>query len=160
MNSISNIPANIKLPPVSQIGVVVKDLDAAMVYYADTLGVGSFNRVIEVVPDRNWYKGEKSPVRLRIGQAKWGRMEFEVIQPMDGKSIHQDFLDAHGEGLHHLAVIVDDYDAIVAAMAANGFKALQIMETYFPHKDKWVRSAFYDTDKVGGVILEVLHRPF
>ena len=160
MNNTLNIQSKINLPPVSQIGVVVKELDPAMEYYTNTLGLGNFDRIIDVLPDNNWYMGEKTPVRFRIGQAKWGAMEFELVQPMEGRSIHRDFLNINGEGLHHLGVIVDDYEKIVDSMNKNGFAALQIMETYFPEKDKWVRSAFFDTNKVGGVILEILQRPF
>ena len=160
MNNIAPVAAKLNLPPISQIGIVVRELESAMDYYTNIWGVGSFDRVIEVVPDRNWYMGEEKPVRLRIGQAQWGELEFEVVQPLEGKSIHRDWLDTHGEGLHHLAVIVDDYDKIADAMAKNGFEKIQAMETYFPKVDKWVRSAFFDTHKVGGVILEILHRPF
>lgn len=151
---------NMELPPVTQIGVVVKDLDKSMELYSKTFGIGPFDRVFEVVPDKNWYMGEQSPVRLKAGQARWGTMEYELIQPMEGKSVHQDFLDVHGEGLHHLAVDVRDYDEIVQKMTQARFRELQTMENYIPLHDAWVRASFFDIQDAGGIILEVIHRPW
>ena len=32
-----------------------------------------------------------------------GPIVFELIQPLDGPSIYKEWLDEHGEGLHHVA---------------------------------------------------------
>ena len=39
-----------------------------------------------------------------------GDMGFELLQPLEGPSIYRDWLDEHGEGLHHVAVMLHDFD--------------------------------------------------
>jgi hypothetical protein len=38
-----------------------------------------------------------------------GEMGFEPLQPLEGPSIYKEWLDEHGEGLHHVAVMLHDY---------------------------------------------------
>ena len=56
MKDMGGITAKVNLPPVTQIGVVVRDLDQAMGYYSKTLGLGPFNPVFELAPDKSWAK--------------------------------------------------------------------------------------------------------
>ena len=44
-----------------------------------------------------------------------GGVLLELLEPLDDRSPHAAFLAAHGEGLHHLAFLVDDFDQKVAA---------------------------------------------
>lgn len=46
-------------------------------------------------------------------------MTFELIEPLSGPSIFQDFLDAHGEGVHHVAW---DCNGIPMAERVRGFE--------------------------------------
>ena len=52
-------------------------------------------------------------------------MMYELIEPLDGPNSYQEFLDSRGEGLHHLGYFVDDLDAAIAEMEAQGFAVLQ-----------------------------------
>lgn len=152
--------AKVDLPPATQIGVVVKDLDRAIEYYSKILGIGPFNIVFDFVPEKSWYMGESSPLHLRVGRAFWGAMDIELIQPMGGRSIHQDFLDSHGEGLHHLGIDVNNYDEIVQMMNQAGFKTIQSLEIFIPMQNSWAKAAYFDTHKIGGIIIEALWRPW
>ena len=160
MKKIEKITAKVDLPPVTQIGVVVRDLDQAMEYYSRTFGLGPFNPVFDFQPDKSWYMGKELPLHLRIGRAEWGPMDFELIQPMGGKSIHQDFLDTHGEGLHHLGIDVNNFDEVARMMGEAGFSPLQAVEIFLPMNDSWAKATYYDTQEIGGLIIEVLWRPW
>jgi len=160
MKNMEEIAAKMNLPPVTQIGVVVRDLDQAMAYYSNTLGLGPFIPVFELAPEKSWYMGEPAPLHLRIGRTKWGEMDLELVQPLGGKSIHQDFLDTHGEGLHHLGIDVKDYDEVIRSMQEAGFKPLQSLEIYLEMNKSWAKATYFDTHKIGGIILEVLYRPW
>jgi 4-hydroxyphenylpyruvate dioxygenase-like putative hemolysin len=160
MKDIEQIAAKVKMPPVTQIGVVVRDLDRAMAYYRDFFGMGPFNPVFELAPEKNWYMGKESPLRLRIGRTEWGAMDFELVQPLEGKSIHQDFLDTQGEGLHHLGIDVADFDGFVRQMKEAGFEPMQELEVYLPMNKSWAKACYFDTRKVGGIIIEALYRPW
>ncbi|MDR1824361.1 MAG: VOC family protein [Bifidobacteriaceae bacterium] len=53
-------------------------------------------------------------------------MQLELIEPNGKPSAWQDFLDSHGEGVHHLAFGVKDTDAKLAAVTAEyGWPVLQ-----------------------------------
>ncbi len=39
-----------------------------------------------------------------------GDLGFELLQPLEGPSIYKDWLDQHGEGLHHVAVMLHDLE--------------------------------------------------
>lgn len=54
-------------------------------------------------------------------------MVYEVIQPVSGPSIFQDFLDAHGEGVHHIAYDCNDipFEERLREFEARGFKMVQ-----------------------------------
>ena len=47
--------------------------------------------------------GRPASYSMRLALATAGNMLWEVIQPLEGPSIYQDFLAAHGEGVHHVA---------------------------------------------------------
>ena len=160
MRNIEEFTAKMNLPPVTHIGIVVRDLDRAVAYYSEIFGLGPFEPIYDFSPDRYWYKGEKTKLRLRISRTVWGNLEFELIQPLEGKSVLQDFLDTSGEGLHHLGIDVENYDDIVQRMNEAGFKPLLAIETYLPKRGCWSKASYFDTHKTGGVIMEVIWRPW
>ena len=62
----------------------------------------------------------------------------------------KEFLEKRGEGIHHIGFFVDGFDRETAKMAEKGFKITQSGET--PE----VRWAYFDTDAVGGVVIELM----
>jgi methylmalonyl-CoA/ethylmalonyl-CoA epimerase len=62
----------------------------------------------------------------------------------------KEFLEKRGEGIHHIGFFVDGLDRETAKMAEKGFKITQSGET--PE----VRWAYFDTDAVGGVVIELM----
>ncbi len=52
------------------------------------------------------------------------KMDLEFISPIEGRPIYTDFLEQHGEGLHHIAFTVDDLDAETAKLEAKGVPVL------------------------------------
>jgi len=160
MKDTEEFTAKMNLPPVTQIAIVVRDMEQSLEYYSKTFGLGPFEPSYEFAPDKSWYMGTEAPLRLLVSRTPWGTMEFEVLQPLGGPSIHQDFLDTHGEGLHHLGIEVEDYDGIVSNMDRAGFKPIQALETYLPKRDCWAKAAYFDTHKIGGIILEIMWRPW
>ena len=49
------------------------------------------------------YRGVPADYSLRVAFAAVGETAFEIMQPLHGPSVIRDFLDARGEGVHHLA---------------------------------------------------------
>ena len=112
--------------PVTQICWVTDDIDATERLLSEQFGVGSWTRVpdVEFGPETTTLRGE--PVRfvahIALGYA--GDLQLELIQPVEGPSIHAEFLEAGGPGLHHVCFDVDDVEAACAAAEAAGVPVL------------------------------------
>jgi catechol 2,3-dioxygenase-like lactoylglutathione lyase family enzyme len=114
-------------PPFKQCALVVEDLDEAVRRWHDELGIGPWTG-FRLEPPRlkdMVYHGERVQFSLRHALAWQGEMQFELVQPLDGPSIHADHLAAHGPGMHHIGKYVPDHPAAVAAALAAGFEPLQ-----------------------------------
>ncbi|MBW1691894.1 MAG: hypothetical protein JRJ70_14330 [Deltaproteobacteria bacterium] len=70
MDGIKQLQEKLHLPRVSQIGVVVRNMEKAVENYESIFGLGPFT-VYEFVPDRHWYMEEPSPLRILMGKAIW-----------------------------------------------------------------------------------------
>jgi catechol 2,3-dioxygenase-like lactoylglutathione lyase family enzyme len=111
---------------ITQVCWVTDDIEAAEQLLSGQFGVGTWTRLedIEFGPDTTTLRGE--PVRFvaHISLAYAGELQLELIQPVDGPTIHAEFLEAKGPGLHHVCFEVDDMDAAVAEAEAAGVPVL------------------------------------
>ena len=62
--------------------------------------------------------------KLKIACTNIGTMMIELIQLVEGRGPHAEFLDTVGEGLQHIAVHVNDVDEEVSNLVAQGAKVL------------------------------------
>jgi catechol 2,3-dioxygenase-like lactoylglutathione lyase family enzyme len=155
MDSAEALRTKLMLPPISQIGIVVRDMQKAVEYYQGVFGLGPWT-VYESTPDKYWFKGDPSHMRLRQGKAMLGGIEIELVQPLEGESTFHEFLRQRGEGLHHLAFNVEDYEATVRRFEEAGFKPLLQAEAYVATYEGTVKACHFDTRAVGGVIFEIV----
>lgn len=141
---------DLKLPPVYQLGYVVRDIDKACAFYEATYGVGPFQVFPEVTMDGAILRGQPVDTRIKVALGKSDKIEIEFIEPLQGRNLYTEFLEAKGEGIHHLGFVVDDMNAWKAQFAARGF------EPVF-HRDMGVMEfAYFDTSAIGGLMLELL----
>jgi methylmalonyl-CoA/ethylmalonyl-CoA epimerase len=104
-----------------QVGVVVKDMDKTIAQLT-SLGIGPFE-TRAIPPDaEEWFGDKRMDATFRICGAMVGGIDLELIQPLQGESPHQEFLDKKGEGIQHLAFSVDDVDSEVEALTKKGAK--------------------------------------
>jgi methylmalonyl-CoA/ethylmalonyl-CoA epimerase len=138
----------LQLPDVGQIGVVVEDLDRVVSFLESSLGLGPF-RVQEAEAPNVWDRGEEKHIKARLGFATLGQVELELIQILEGDSVHLEFLREHGEGLHHLGFRVKDFEAKLKRARAMGFEVLQTgpFGRFY---------AYLDTRRHGGIIFELI----
>ena len=121
----TNVPAALNLPPVDQVGFVVKDIKAAIALYEPAFG--PFSEMD--APDMEWdYRGRPEMSSLKLAFGKSGDVEIELIQWVSGETPHKEFLDAGREGMHHLRFRVDDHDAALARCQALGYRAIWQMQ--------------------------------
>ena len=57
------------------------------------------------------------PFSFRVAFATVGDASFELIAPLEGKSIYMDFLKTHGEGMHHTCIAYATREALREAKA-------------------------------------------
>ncbi len=76
---------------------------------------------------------------------------LELLQPVEGQGIYRDFLNEHGEGIHHLGhVRVDNMDEAIDALGKAGFPCIETGGD--PAIHVW---AYVDTTEVFGYIIEL-----
>jgi len=135
----------LQLKTVDQIGIVVKDIDKVIESWSSKFGISSWTSRDEEGTDA---KGR--PWKLRLAFVDMGPLQFELIQPVEGRVFHSRFLETVGEGLHHLGFRVDDVDGEAAKLVEQGTKVLFGVPGRF---------AYMDTGEPGGVIFELIKRP-
>ena len=119
--------AKVKCKGINQIAIVVKDLELVAENYWKILGIGPwaiFKWEAPLVYDRK-YHGQAVWAREKIALAQVGNMQLELVQPVEGPSIYRDWLEEHGEGLHHMNFLVDDVDEAAEVLAIEGFTSIQ-----------------------------------
>src|SRR6188508_3146409 len=81
--------------PVRQIALVVEDLEVSVRAYADALGVGPWNVYTIGAPAMTGmtYRGEPADFVIRHALAFSGEVMLELVQPVGGPSIWQEYLD-------------------------------------------------------------------
>lgn len=101
----------LSLPPLHHVGIVVADFDAAARDFEHLWGVPT-EGLMEPSFDEVIYRGSPIEMTARYGFIRTGASELELIQPLAGPSPYADFLTENGgEGIHHLAYIVESIDA-------------------------------------------------
>jgi methylmalonyl-CoA/ethylmalonyl-CoA epimerase len=152
-------PGGLRLARVDQVGLVVWDLERTLASYWNRLGVGPWQIYTYGPPlvKEMTYRGRRQDHRMRVAFTWLGNLMLEVIQPLEGPSIYEEFLASGREGLHHVAVYVPDFEAVVSALTRAGFTVLQSGRGYGLHGDG--AYAYFDTAAELGLILEVAQAP-
>jgi methylmalonyl-CoA/ethylmalonyl-CoA epimerase len=141
-----------------QIGIVVRDLDAAMRRYEDDYGIGPWS-VFQIKSEdvKDWREnGRRVEPSTRAATAMVGRVQWELIQPLDDKSIFAQFLAEKGEGVHHIAVATANFDETLAAEAKRGNEL--VLSAELSGEYSGIKVAYLGTQRDLGVILEVFNR--
>jgi len=126
-------PAKLKVKRINQVGIVVKDVPTVVENYWNILGVGPWLILPWEGPHVYNRKYHEKPAwaREKIAVAQMGDVQSELVQSVVGDSIYQDFIEEHGEGLHHINFLVDEVDEIkdvdeaVEILAKEGFPCIQ-----------------------------------
>ena len=137
---------------ITQIGIVVRDLDATIQQYVDEYGIGPWERHDELTSDNaKDLRVYGQPVALwrvaataRVGQVMW-----ELIAPLDDESIFARFLAENGGGVQHIAVATPNFDEAVAEQTKRG-DDLVLSGTF-----SGVKLAYLPSDHDLGVIIEI-----
>lgn len=125
---------------INHIAVVVADMDKALGFWRDALGL----------PLEHTEHNEGEGVEIAFLPV--GEGEVELLQPLSGESGVGKYLTKTGGGMHHLCLEVENIEAAMAQLTANG--AELINETPKTRPDGR-RYCFVHPRSTGGVLLEL-----
>lgn len=128
--------------PIHHIGIIVADLSAAVEKYR---ALGFDPGPVERVESQNI-----DAVAIRAGET-W----IELIAPVEHDSPLGRYLDSRGEGMHHVAYLVDDVDAALQQLASNDVELIDKQSRVGLHN--W-RVAFIHPRACAGVLTELVQR--
>ena len=109
---------------VDQIGVVVHDVDECVRNYEKIFGKESFV-TIEGEEPAVLADGREVMIKGKLAFAQLGPVQLELIEIKSGPSIHVDFLEKNGEGIHHIGVYISDFDERLEKFRKEGIAVLQ-----------------------------------
>ena len=139
-----------------QVCVVTKDLERTLDGFVQ-MGIGPWRVYTfgpETVKDQT-YGGKPERYSMCLALATSGTMMWEVIQPLEGPNIYNDFLAKHGEGVQHVGQGCNglSFDQQCSTLEAAGRKMIQ--------SGNWggVRYAYYGTEDLIGTTVEIFDFP-
>ncbi len=147
----------IKVKKLSQVGIVVRDLNQAMDFYQNIFGIGPW-MLFDFEPFHCEVRGCEISPKIKIALAYAGGVQFELIQVEEGRTIHQEFLEEGREGLHHLGFFVYNLEERLKACRERGIEVLERGSA--KQLGSTIHYAYLDTAQAGGVILEYIQSSF
>lgn len=134
-----------------QVGILVKDVAEAAKRLEKLIGIGPFE-ILE--PDYRdlTYRGKTGKFKIRVALAKAGPIQIELMQPLYGQTIYDEFAQHKGYGLHHLGIKTDNMEQSVKEMQEKGFRVIQ------SGNRPGVKWAYLSTEDQTDVIFELLEK--
>jgi len=99
---------------VHHVGVVVRDMDEAMRFYRDTLG-------LHVHREATIHEQGVRAALLTLGDS-----EIELLQPVIEDTGVARYLEKKGEGLHHICFQVEDIERDLEALKRRGTEMIDL----------------------------------
>ncbi|MGW4331151.1 methylmalonyl-CoA epimerase [Nocardia sp. CY41] len=141
----SFIPADY-VTAVDHVGIAVPDLDAAVAWYAENLGMVETHREV------NEAQGVHEAM-LSLPGAPDRATALQLLAPLDAESTIAKFIDRSGPGLQQLAYRVTDIEAVSAHLRAKGLRLLYEAPR---HGTADSRINFIHPKDAGGVLIELV----
>ena len=134
------------LKQIDHIAVVVQDMEAALKVYRDALCLPLAR--VEDVPAEG--------VKVAFLPMPEGDGEVELVQPTDEESGIARFLAKRGQGIHHICFRVDDIQAAMDHVTANGLQVIEDEPRVGSQGQKYV---FIHPKSAHGVLIELYELP-
>lgn len=100
---------------IDHVGIAVADLDAAIAWYHNTLGM------VLVHEEVNEDQGIREAM-IAVQDGEPGTAQIQLMAPIDESSTIAKFLDKRGPGIQQMAVRVSDLDAMVEQLREQGVR--------------------------------------
>ncbi len=137
------LEGDIPLANLSHVGFAVRNAEKTVEFLSSVWSLGRPKIAHYETKKDDMIFGE--PFKIKIIFVKFGALQLEIIEPLDETSVWAKFIAEKGEGVHHVAFGVSNYDRMVEKM--EGQKPLSAA------KVNGYRWCYYDTAP-GGMIFE------
>jgi methylmalonyl-CoA/ethylmalonyl-CoA epimerase len=139
----------------SQVAWVVKDIQAAEKIFNEVFGIRNFVKLenLNAQELEGTYYGKPADFVFHLYMAYSGESLIELIQPVSGQSMYQDYLEKYTYGgLQHIAFIVPvaDLDKAIAELTNKGYAMITSLNLPI------AKVAYFDTYKEIGVVTEII----
>jgi methylmalonyl-CoA/ethylmalonyl-CoA epimerase len=124
---------------IEHIGIAVKNLEASVKFYTEILGLTCIG-----------YETVESE-QVRVAFIEIGETRLELLEPTSSESAISKFIEKKGEGIHHIALRVEDAAGHLENMKENGIKLIQEQPKQGAHGHL---VAFLHPKSTNGVLLE------
>jgi methylmalonyl-CoA/ethylmalonyl-CoA epimerase len=125
------------------LAIAVPDLDAAMAFYRDALGLDV--QRVEDVPREG----------VRVAFLPVGGSHIELVQPTRDDTGIVKWMAKHGAGMHHVCLAVEDIDAVLARLTVHGCELINPQPIA---RDDGTRYAFIHPRSAFGVLVELYEK--
>jgi methylmalonyl-CoA epimerase len=100
------------LEDLSHIGIAVEDLDQALSFYRDMLGLKELE--VKELPDRG----------IKVAILDSGNTRIELLEGIRPDSAISRFIQKRGAGIHHLCFEVKDIEKSLKELSSNGIRLI------------------------------------
>lgn len=126
---------------IDHIGIAVKSLAEAVKVYEQAVGLKVSG--YDEVDDQG----------VRVAMLSIGESRIELLEPTGAESPIEKFMTKRGEGIHHIAITVDDIEATLERLKAAGMRLIDTVPRRGAHN---TRIAFIHPSSTHGVLLELV----
>jgi 4-hydroxyphenylpyruvate dioxygenase-like putative hemolysin len=153
MKGVNKKVAKIDNNAICQIAIVVKDIETVAANYAKLFDIPVPE--IFTIPSSDevpiYYRGKMISSKTKLCVFNMGPIVLELTQPDDVPSAWKEYLDKHGQGVHHLGIQVQDRGTAVEAFKEIGAEVIHI--GYYPTSSY----SFVDSEEQLGVRFNIKH---
>lgn len=125
---------------INHIAVVVEDIDQALKFWQDALGLGLKRRE------------HNEDEAVDIAFLPIGESQIELIAPFTEDSGVARYLDKRGAGMHHLCIDVPDIEEAMQSLSEKGYEMINETPRTNSHGTRY---AFIHPRSTGGVMIEL-----
>jgi methylmalonyl-CoA/ethylmalonyl-CoA epimerase len=134
------------LTRIDHVGLAVRDLDASIEFYVASFGLTIAGR------ETNEAQGVREAM-LYVADAPGGASYVQLLEPLAPDTPVGKFLEARGEGVHHIGYGVEDVAAALEQLRGDD---IRLIDERPRHGSLGAAIAFLHPKSVGGVLTELV----
>jgi methylmalonyl-CoA/ethylmalonyl-CoA epimerase len=139
---------------IRQVGLIVSDIEHTAARFVEVLGAPapSIFSTPGYAQSKTTYRSENSEATAKLAFFGFGQVQVELIEPDEQQSVWRDYLEAHGNGVQHIAFQVADTQQATDYLQQYGIDIIQ----QGLYADASGMYTYVDSQEAHGVCIELL----